>query len=506
MNNSPGSFQAGNKSSMYPPYTHSSHPPYTHSSHPPPKTRDCSDGGYDDLAVVRTSLSLLGVRVDLIVTGSIAAVESLRLIRALRRLGAEVKVVLSRGGAQFITPMSLAWASCREVMSEFSGSISHLSDADLCVVAPASAHFLARLCTGGAGDAAAARVLSYLGRDSLGENKVKGARPPLIVVPCMHDSLLNSPFTHRHVFYLEEKAENTVVIWGAQENGKRKFPDSDVLADEISHHYHRSRAGVDPALVIMGATRAYIDDVRFMQSYSSGALGSEITEELYRWGMEVRVICGDASKKPKVAKEMILAPTYAEMHEAAVQALNKQPAHVVMVASVLDYVPRKKISGKVRSGREDLKVELKSTEKIRSQLSPRNAGGRYHKICFKLEPEELSLGDHVALWRRWRHDDGVDLLVMNALSSVSREKSRSDGSSYRARVVHSDDYFFEELAGERSDVVGHEENRMNVTDQPAEGHRSVQLYSKRQLARYITGYLRWVGGRYGASEASGEGD
>ena len=101
-----------------------------------------------DLHVTPTSNALLGKRVDLVISGSIAAVESVRFIRSLRRLGADVTVWLSQGGAQFITPMAVAWAAGKDPVLGFAGSTSHIASSDCVVVAPASSNILAKIARG----------------------------------------------------------------------------------------------------------------------------------------------------------------------------------------------------------------------------------------------------------------------------------------------------------------------------------------------------------------------
>ena len=96
----------------------------------------------DDLHVTASSDALKGRRIDVVVTGSIAAVEAVRFIRSLRRLGAEVTPWLSQGGSSFITPMALTWAAGKETIVGFSGSASHIATGDAVVVAPASSSII----------------------------------------------------------------------------------------------------------------------------------------------------------------------------------------------------------------------------------------------------------------------------------------------------------------------------------------------------------------------------
>ena len=392
-----------------------------------------------DLSVPLLSPSLENVKVDLVVTGSIAAVQSLHLIRSLRRLGAEVQVILSKGGELFIGKTALEWASGSAVITDFCGHISHLAGGDLCVIAPASANFLARLKSGFTDDPASARVQSYLG----------SAPHRVIAVPCMHDSLLASPFTSKN---LSELKPHLTLLWGEAAEGKRKFPNPDTLADDISHHYN-SLAKSDPVLVIMGSTRSYLDDVRFMQSYSSGALGSEVAEELHRHGMKVHVITGDTRQKPRnVTSQEALS--HQDMLSAAQKSLGERPAHIIMLASVLDYVCQEKQPGKISSGKKDLTVSLTPTSKIRSQIN-----SDYRKICFKLEPHQPSASWQHSLLEKWSTHDGVDMVVVNALEHMQN-------GNYQAHCLHYE------------------------TTEPTSSPKMKEISSKRALAQYLRMYLK----------------
>src|SRR5690242_6546348 len=148
-----------------------------------------------DLSVIPKSSTLRGKHLDVIVTGSIAAVESVRFVRALRRLGAEITVYLSDGGAQFITPIALSWASTRSVVTGFSGEATHLATHDGCVIAPASANFIADVLHGKASTPSTALVASYFGQ-----------RRPVFYLPAMHESLFRSPHIKTNLARFSENA------------------------------------------------------------------------------------------------------------------------------------------------------------------------------------------------------------------------------------------------------------------------------------------------------------
>lgn len=132
----------------------------------------------NDLDVIPSSDALAGRRVDVVVSGSIAAVESVKFIRALRRLGAEVTPWLSHGGATFITPMAVTWAAGKDAVTGFSGNASHIATSDAVIVAPASSSILTKMARGMTDSHCTALLASALGQTK-----------PVLILPSMHDSL-----------------------------------------------------------------------------------------------------------------------------------------------------------------------------------------------------------------------------------------------------------------------------------------------------------------------------
>ena len=358
-----------------------------------------------DLKVDRLSGSLDGVRVSVIVSGSIGAMESPRLIRALRRLGAEVEPFLTRGGSQFITSTSISWAAARECTMEFSGTSTHLATGDFCVVAPASANFIHKIATGQTDTPAAALLASYLGQ-----------KKPVILVPSMHDSLFHSPFVQ----------ENWRKISGVltrleprKEEGKQKFPEPALLADEISHEFNR-QARVDKSLLVsMGTTRGYIDDVRYLSNYSSGALGTAILHEAYRRGVKTRAVVGPCKVEPKVYTELARIETNEQLEVACQNAISAGCDGAVLAASVLDFVPENRLSGKVSSSGE-LEVSFSRTQKIISKISL--ATGK--KVGFKLEAD-LPMAKAHAIAKDYINKYDLSMIVINALKDVNQKDHRA---------------------------------------------------------------------------------
>ncbi len=356
----------------------------------------------NDLHVTPVSDALSGRKIDVVVTGSIAAVESVRLIRSLRRLGADVTPWLSQGGSAFVTPMSVTWAAGKDAVTGFSGNASHICLSDAVVVAPASASILAKIARGMTDSHCTALVASALGQ-----------KKPVIILPTMHDSLKEAPAIKEHIAKISTW-DQVFFVAAREEEGKQKFPEPVVFADEVAHIINRPARPKDSILVTMGTTRGYIDDVRYISNYSSGKLGTLISEELYRKGFSTTVVCGPCEHKPKVATQLNLIRTTREMLATAKEAEVSGLAGAVFCASVLDYEPSEKSMGKIKSGRQNLSVNFTPTPKIIGDVHLDHKP----KIGFKLETG-LSVDELKLIANEYIAKYNLTMLITNELSSVS---------------------------------------------------------------------------------------
>lgn len=354
----------------------------------------------NDLTVKLSSDALAGKTIDVIIAGSIGAVESVRFLRSLRRLGASVQPWLTQGGSLFATETALSWAAAAPCRTGFEGSASHISLGDALVIAPASASMLAKIAGGITDTPASALVASYL-----------GMKKPVFIVANMHDSMYESPFVQEN---LKKLAMYCQFFGARREEGKQKFPEPAILADEVAHAINRRHQQI---LVTMGTTRGYIDDVRYISNYSSGALGSRVAEEFYRQGFQTAVVQGPCPIIPKTYTKLIPVDTNQQMGSAVKDVEQTGIQGAVFAASVLDFVPTEKKTGKIRST-EDLSVTFQATPKIiASVTSPLR-----FKVGFKLETSPAS----TELAQLYLSKYSLSHLVMNQLQNVSANTHRAD--------------------------------------------------------------------------------
>ena len=312
--------------------------------------------------------SLSGRHVLLGVTGGIAAVDTVRLARELRRHGAEVSVIMTPSAQEIITPMAVRWASQGEVITDWDGDLSALSGFDAVLVTPATRNLIASFIHG-----------LMNGPLLMALSAARGRGCPIMMVPSMHNDLANDPVTEDLVFQCSR--QGVQILWGAEEEGKRKTPSHEEIVARLGNLVNKNDTSV---VVTLGATRSAIDDVRYVQNTSSGKTGYKIADDLYRHGMDVTCVSGVTTvNKPEWLPLEIKCPEPDSMLDE-LKALTKDNIDVwIHAAAVLDYVIPEPVEGKIASLQGDLNVQLKEGAKHISELKEMCDGAV--RIGFKLE-------------------------------------------------------------------------------------------------------------------------
>ena len=312
--------------------------------------------------------SLSGRHVLLGVTGGIAAVDTVRLARELRRHGAQVSVIMTPSAQEIITPMAVRWASQGEVITDWDGDLSALSGFDAVLVTPATRNLIASFIHG-----------LMNGPLLMALSAARGRGCPIMMVPSMHNDLANDPVTEDLV--LQCSRQGVQILWGAEEEGKRKTPNHEEIVARLGNLVNKNETSV---VVTLGATRSAIDDVRYVQNTSSGKTGYRIADDLYRHGMDVTCVSGVTTvSKPEWLPLDIKCPEPDSMLDE-LKALTKDNIDVwIHAAAVLDYVIPEPVEGKIASLQGDLNVQLKEGAKHISELKEMCDGAV--RIGFKLE-------------------------------------------------------------------------------------------------------------------------
>ena len=375
---------------------------------------------------------LKGRRVVLGVTGSIAAYKSAFLVRELVKAGAQVRVVMTPGAREFITPLTLGTLSGHPVHSELTDDrdagtwTDHVELGlwgDVVLVAPATAHTLAGMVEGRG--------------DSLLLTVLLSAKCPVVVAPAMDRDMFTHPATTANLDALRERGVHVIepeegeLASGLE--GKGRLADPVRIREELTAWF-RTQAPLlgHHALITVGPTHEPVDAVRFLGNRSSGRQGVAIALELARRGMTVDLIAGPMdldTDHPGIRRHDV--QTALEMNAAAQAALQAHAPDVIIgTAAVADVRPAAPIDGKAAKGELPDGIALTENPDILAGLNAAAPAGCL-KIGFALAHDD---GLEAALRKRERK--GCDLVVLNSLA----DKGAGFGhTTNRVRFVHGPD-------------------------------------------------------------------
>ena len=360
---------------------------------------------------------LAGKRILLIISGGIAAYKSLELIRRLKDRGAAVRCVLTQAGTQFVTPLSLAALSEDKVYQDlFSltdesemGHIRLSREADLLVVAPATADLLARTALGMANDLATTVLLA--------------TDKPVMVAPAMNVEMWRHPATQRNIERLEADGVRRIGPAAGDlacgETGPGRMAEPGDILEAIERFFSEGAANgarLDDrrALVTSGPTYEAIDPVRYIANRSSGKQGHAIAEALAGLGAETVLLSGPTSLADPPGVRVVRIESAREMLEACEAAL---PADLAVCAAAVadwrvDQPPAQKLKKTANAGPPTL--ALVENPDILARLSARNANRPALVVGFAAETEDV-----VAHAKAKRQRKGCDWIVANDVSEAA---------------------------------------------------------------------------------------
>ena len=324
-----------------------------------------------DTDVERRGSSLSGKRILVGVTGGIAAVDTVRLLREMRRHGAEMLVIMTESAQRVITPLAVEWASQSEVITDWDGDMKQLEDVDAILVAPATRNTIAAHLHGMQQGPLLMALSAARSRDT-----------HVLMVPSMHADLADDPVTDDIVERLRE--EGIDVLWGDLEEGKRKTPNHEHVVARFAHGINAAAPNRKSVVVTLGGTYSPIDDVRGIQNTSSGATGYAIADSLYRHGHDVTCVVGKTSvPEPGWLPLCIPAENPSDMLAELKALANDDIQAWVHTAAVLDYIVESPAEGKLASQQGPLHVKLVEGAKHIQELKEKVRGST--RIGFKLE-------------------------------------------------------------------------------------------------------------------------
>ena len=351
---------------------------------------------------------LQGKKIILGITGSIAAYKAASLVRLLVREGAEVKVIMTPYGREFITPVTLATLSKNTVLTDFfrhdDGSWNSHVDlgvwADVMLIAPATANTIAKMANGIADNLLLTTYLS--------------ARCPVVVAPAMDLDMFGHPATLRNLETLKSFGNHIIepatgeLASGLEGKGRMEEPEM-ILAWLDEFFKKKSRFAGKRILITAGPTYEHIDPVRFIGNHSSGKMGYAIARAFAEEGARVDLVSGPVSISLDVPGVTIHRVTSAdEMNRKAGEVFPHSDI-AVFAAAVADYTPEELHQAKLKRVGEKMALNLVATEDIAARLG-RQKSDRQLLIGFALETEQ---GLENAA--RKLEQKNLDLIVLNRL-------------------------------------------------------------------------------------------
>lgn len=361
---------------------------------------------------------LKGKKIVLGITGSIAAYKACLLIRQLIKRGAEVQVVITPAGKEFITPITLSALTHKPVISEFFSQRdgtwnSHVNLglwADAMVVAPCTASTLGKMAHGIADNMLITTYLSM--------------KAPVFIAPAMDLDMYRHPSTQANMKTLLSygnhiiEPESGFLASGLE--GKGRMEEPEVIADRLDQFFSEnsqpSPIAGKKVVITAGPTYEKIDPVRFIGNYSSGKMGFAIAEECLRRGADVTVVAGPVSLTCSSGIRRLDVESCQEMYDAATSEFADADV-AILAAAVADFRPAFVADRKIKRGKDDMVITLCPTHDIAAALGASKKAGQT-LVAFALETN-----DEEANAMRKLEKKNADFVVLNSL--------RNEGTCFR---------------------------------------------------------------------------
>lgn len=349
---------------------------------------------------------LVGKKILLGITGSIAAYKSILLVRLLVKAGADVKVMLTPAAKDFVTPLTLGTLSKNKVLSdlfnedEWSNHVALGRWADVMLIAPLSCNTLAKMANGFCDNLLLATYLS--------------ATCPVVVAPAMDEDMWHHPSIKTNLEKLErfgnkiipvEKGELASGLFG---DGRMAEPE-DILQFLVAHYFRGSALHGKQVLVTAGPTYEAIDPVRFIGNHSTGKMGIALAEELFMQGADVHLVLGPSAEQVSFAGIHLQKVKSADEMYAACMQLFPQMDVAIMSAAVADYKPKEMATEKIKKKEETLTVELvKNRDILKSCGAAKKANQLLVGFALETNNERANAMEKL-------RNKNADMIVLNSL-------------------------------------------------------------------------------------------
>jgi len=352
--------------------------------------------------------SFSGKKIVVGITGSIAAFKVAGWVSALAKEGADVSVVMTESACRFVAPLTYAALSGNPVLTDMfaaeeAHAISHIqlgSEADLVVIAPATANTIAKLAHGFADDLLATTVLA--------------ASCKVLVAPAMNSAMLLNPATKRNIKLLKELGHGIIEPVSGQmackTDGPGRLPEWDDVREQLLASIVEQDLQGEKILITAGPTREALDPARFLSNRSSGKMGYALARTAKRRGADVLLVSGPTALFPPHGVKRLDTQTAEEMYSIVMDNFQDMSV-IIKSAAVSDFCPKNTMAEKVKKEDAEFVLKLKQTPDILKELGENKDKHGYLLVGFAAES-----CDHRAAGEKKRIKKNLDLIAINDIS------------------------------------------------------------------------------------------
>lgn len=349
-----------------------------------------------------------GKNIVVAVTGSIAAFKVAGWVSSLAKDDAQVNVIMTESAQKFITPLTFAAVSGNRVHSTMfdnrdDGSMAHIDlgrEADIVVIAPATANTIAQLAGGLANDLLGTTVLA--------------TKAPVIVCPAMNSRMYQHPATQKNIQLL--RGLGYLVIdpdsgtMACKEEGQGRLPDWEPVKEYLARSLSLQDLAGQTVLVTAGPTREPIDPARYLSNRSSGKMGYALAQAAFRRGAKVILVSGPSSLDAPIGVETIKVTTATEMRDT-VLSISDQCSVIIKAAAVADYRPTEFHDNKVKKENISSDLTLSKNPDILLELGQQKREGQI-LVGFAAESQDLQKEGKKKLEKK-----NLDFIAVNDIST-----------------------------------------------------------------------------------------
>jgi len=377
------------------------------------------------------------------ICGGIAAYKTIEVVSRLKKLGAEVHVILTEHALNFVTPLTLQTISQNPVIKDMfdqpeNWDIKHVSlaeKADLILIAPATANIIGKIAGGIADDMLTTTVMA--------------SKAPVLVVPAMNSAMYENTIVQGNILKLREigyvfmEPETGMLACGSKGRGRLPEPASIVEEAKSILVYRKDMQGLK-VLVTAGPTREPLDPVRYITNNSSGKMGYAFAENAHKRGAKVRLISGPVGLARPCGIEVVSVNTALEMYDAVMGCFRDFDI-IIMMAAVADYRSSRFSDEKIKKSGDEIQLELVKNPDIAKELGKVKGGRILIGAC-------AETGDLIRNARSKLSAKNFDIIMAN---DITKEGAGFGADTNIVAVLKKDGDITELPMMSKKDIAGH---------------------------------------------------